>query len=73
MQMQQKIPEECTPLNLPDNYEQFVEGIDNAQSITENDYTDLSTRTSPRTVRKKQLKVSCSRDKDVRNNIKVIS
>ena len=71
MQLQQKIPEECSPLNLPENYEQFVEGIDNAYPITENDYTQVSTHTSPRAVRKKQLKISCSHDNDVRYNTKV--
>ena len=71
MQMQQKIPQECTHLNLPENYEQFVEGIDNAHPITENDYTHIPMHTSPRTLRKKQLKVSCSYDKDGRTNTKV--
>ena len=71
MQMQQKVPPECMALSLPDNYEQFVEGINNANYDTEINYNHNSTNTSPRTLRKKQLKVSCSHDKNVRSNKKV--
>ena len=61
MQMQHKdIAPECEMLNLPENYEQFVEGIHRANPYNlESSYDNRSAQTSPKSGRKKQLKVSC--------------
>ena len=59
--MQHKdIAPECEMLNLPENYEQFVEGIHRANPYNvESNYDNRSSQTSPKSGRKKQLKVSC--------------
>ena len=70
MQMQHKdVAPECEILNLPENYEQFVEGIHRATPYniaTRND--NISAQTSPRTGRKKLLKVSCFDERTQRSS-----
>ena len=73
MQLHQKTASECAILNLPENYEQFVEGIGNSKTYHETP-TGLDSsisQNSPRTGRTKQLKVSCSVDRKNRSNSKV--
>ena len=78
MQTQQRfVPDYSTQssiLNLPDNYEQFVEEIDKAKgnNVTEYGCNSHISNTSPRSCRKKQLTVSCSLDRKHRNHSKVI-
>ena len=75
MQLQQKIVTDCSTLNLPDNYEQFVEGIDNPRVIHEPEHgqKSCSSGTSPRVRPKRQLKVSCSIDQNDALHFKVIN
>ena len=75
MQLQQKIVPDCSTLNLPDNYEQFVEGIDNPRVIHEPEHGQKSgsSGTSPRVRPKRQLKVSCSIDQNDALHFKVIN
>ena len=74
MQLQQKTVPDCSTLNLPDNYEQFVEGIDNPRVIHEPEHGQkpCSSGTSPRVRPKRQLKVSCSIDQNDAVHFKVV-
>ena len=68
MQMQHKnvaSPEFC---NLPENYEQFVEGIHHATPYNENDHDSRFAQTSPKLGRKKLLKVSCLDNRNQRSS-----
>ena len=68
--MQHKnVAPECEMLNLPENYEQFVEGIHRAIPYNiENRNDNRSAQTSPRTGRKKLLKVSCFDERTQRSS-----
>ena len=68
MQMQHKVVPECEILNLPENYEQFVEGIHRATPYVESNFDSRSAQTSPKTGRKKQIKVSCVVDRNQRSS-----
>ena len=74
MQLQQKTVADCSTLNLPENYEQFVEGIDNPRLIHEPEHVQKSgsSGTSPRVRPKRQLKVSCSIDQNDALHFKVM-
>ena len=66
--MQHKVVPECEILNLPENYEQFVEGIHRATPYIEPNVDSRSSQTSPKTGRKKQIKVSCLVDRNQRSS-----
>lgn len=66
--MQHKVVPECEILNLPENYEQFVEGLHRTTPYVEPHFDSRSDQTSPKTGRKKQIKVSCLVDRNQRSS-----